>query len=466
MRFRTRWIGYVLIVLVLFGTLGVWSVQRSAQAQVESEAATSSWLTVLEVISLMKTRYVDDVDSIALISGYLETGTINGMLAEAVDDPYTRFMDVRAYEQMRIDTHGEYGGIGIMVGIRDERVTIIAPFDGTPGHEAGLTSGDVIVSIDGKSTEHMSLDEAVSMMRGPAGEGLILGIQRRGGDPFDVHIVRANIQVPSISKVELLTPGSLPELEHPVGYVRIQQFSDLTEQQLREALDQLDADGAQGLILDLRDNPGGSLYAAIGVANMFLADGPIMHIEERNRGRQSVHAVARGTRPYQPMVVLVNGYSASASEIVAGALKDRQRAVVVGMPTFGKGLVQSIIPLRDGSALSITSARYQTAGGHYIHEKGIEPDYVVTLSRLEDDWTGGSDDRSESGDPEAPIESSDEDAVEQGDEDSEALEEEQEVDYEEPLGPVDARPFSRDEQLLKALEVLSEMMDAAVERAD
>lgn len=362
---------------------GIWAVQSGVQAG--GDGSTESLRTVLEVVSLVKTQYVDNVDAIDLIGNYVQEGTINGMLRASLDDPYTRYMDVDAFSQMQIDTTGEYGGIGIMVGIQNDKLTIIAPFEDTPGHRAGLRPGDEIVAIDGRSTEHMSLDEAVSLMRGPEGEGLTLGISRQGGEPFFVHIVRSIVQVPSVSRAEIFAPGTFEGQSSSIGYVRLQRFSERTEPELRDTLETFEAAQVGGRIIDLRDNPGGTLAAAIDVANMFLEDGAIMHIVGRNDNRRTVYAFENGTFPYRPTVVLVNNFSASASEIVSGALQDRNYAPLVGATTFGKGLVQTVIPLRDGSALSLTSARYQTAGGRYIDGDGIPPDIAVDLSDDDDE---------------------------------------------------------------------------------
>jgi len=375
---KARWFVPFLVVTVLAAAFGAWTVQHRAEARAEG----ANLRTVLEVISLLKTQYVEEIDSLSLIAGFIEKGTINGMLESALDDPYTRYMDTRAYEQMQIDAYGQYGGIGIMVGMKDGRLSIIAPFEGTPGYQAGLRPGDFIVSVNGRTTEYMSLDEAVSLMRGPEGEPVVLGIQRSDAPPFEVEIVRAVIQVPSVSDVTFVPSGRFPGQAHPVGYVRLQRFSERTNEELENALRRLEAQNPAGLILDLRDNPGGTLSAAIDVANKFLADGPIVHIVGRDEARRTVYAFERGTHPYLPLVVLVNGFSASASEIVAGALQDRGRATLVGTPTFGKGSVQTIVPLRDGSALALTSARYQTAGGRFINEEGITPDFVVEMPQV------------------------------------------------------------------------------------
>lgn len=379
-----RWLLAVFLILTVAGGAAIWSAQMGARAD---GAGGESLRTVLEVISLLKTQYIEDVDALALISGYIETGTINGMIKAVIDDPYTRFLDVKGFEQMQIDTQGEYGGIGIMVGIKDDKITVVAPFEGTPGQLAGLRPGDVIVSIDGKSTEYMSLDEAVSLMRGPEGEKIRLGISRRDGEPFEVEIVREIIQVPSVTDVDLFPAGTFPGQHHPFGYIRLQRFSERTDAEMEEALLKLQSDAA-GLILDLRDNPGGTLGAAIDVANKFLPDGPIVHIVGRRGERRTIYAFPRGTHPRRPMVILVNGYSASASEIVSGALQDRGYALLVGTTTFGKGLVQTVIPLRDGSALSLTSARYETAGGRDIHSQGIAPDVVVEMPEMDEGSLG------------------------------------------------------------------------------
>ncbi|HEX6971522.1 MAG TPA: S41 family peptidase [Limnochordia bacterium] len=363
------------ITLVVGGSLAFSLTSRGASSG--GDRRFEDLRVVLEVISLVRTHYVDPVDVTGLVAAYIQKGTINGMLQAALHDRYTRFLPRRAYGQMQIETRGVFTGLGINVGIKDDRITVIAPIPGTPAARAGLLPGDRIVHIDGRPTDYMSLDEAVSLMRGERGSPVVLGIERANGQRSDVRIVRSVIEVPSVSQIEVLRPGTYPGLSAPVGYVRLLSFTERTEGELSEALERLEREGVRGLILDLRYNPGGLFGAAIGVANLFLEGGPIVHIVGRDRDRRTVFASGDGRRVNVPLVVLVNEYSASASEIVSGALQDRGVATLVGTRTFGKGLVQTVIPLRDGSALSLTTARYETAGGRQIDGSGIVPDVVV-----------------------------------------------------------------------------------------
>jgi carboxyl-terminal processing protease len=338
---------------------------------------------VLEVISLVKMQYVDPVEPSDLIRAYVDTGSINGMLLEALEDPYTRYLDQAAFAQMQIDTTGEFAGIGITVGMRDDRLTIVAPIPNTPGSHAGLLGGDRITHIDGRPTEFMSLDEAVSLMRGKPNTQVSLTIERGSEHPetFDVMITRAMIKAFSVSGTTVMRSGKWPVTE-PLGYVRLTQFSERSAAELRDAIKSLQAQQVKGIILDLRNNPGGLLTSAVEVAGLFLNGGPVVHIVGRGDEKQTLNA-PKGTTFDLPLVVMVNEYSASASEIVSGALQDRAAATLVGATTFGKGLVQVVVPMRDGSALSLTNSRYQTAGGRFIHEKGIEPDVEFILSEDE-----------------------------------------------------------------------------------
>jgi len=330
-------------------------------------------------MALVHVYHVEDVDMFSLVRAYLQKGTINGMLREVLEDDYTRYMDRHAFGRMQEDTvQGEFGGIGIVVGVRDGRLTIISPISGTPGFRAGLRGGDWILKVDGYETEFMSQDEAVSMMRGPVGEPVVLTIQR-GDEVWDVTIIREKIEVPSVERWTVITPDDVPHLAGPVGYIQLSNFNEKTMPQMNEALDRLLAAGIQGLILDLRNNGGGLLSTALQLADRFIENGPLVHVVSANNQRRTYMAEAEGTFPSMPMVVLVNQYSASASEIVAGALRDNGVAVLVGTQTFGKGSVQTVLPLRGGAGLALTTAHYETAGGHFIHGVGITPDVIVEV---------------------------------------------------------------------------------------
>lgn len=378
----------LLVTLVVGGSLAV-----ARQIVADDEGKPREELrTVLEVIALVKTQYVDPVEATELLRAYIDTGSINGMLAAVLEDPYTRHLDVQAFSQMQIDTTGHFAGIGIMVGLKDEKITVIAPIENTPAHRAGLRGGDRICAINSRSSEFMSLDEAVSLMRGKEGTKITLTIERGKTPPFerfDVTIIRAAIEVPSVADAVVLQGDAWPVTE-PVGYIRLTQFSERSSQELEEALQSMAAKQVKSLILDLRNNPGGLLTAAVEVSGKFLDGGPVVHIVGRDHEKKTLAAFPRATHSDLALVVLVNGFSASASEIVAGALQDRGVATVVGERTFGKGLVQVVIPMRDGSALSLTSARYQTAGGRFIHEKGIEPDVEVKLDQHTQEADEGS----------------------------------------------------------------------------
>jgi len=371
-----------LIIILLVSILSVSLVYGSYQANsqlVEGEKRYESIGTVLEVIALVKTRhYYQPVSTFELIKAYVTHGTINGMLKHALDDPYTRHMDAIAFENMMNTTTGIYGGIGLSVGIVDDRVTVVSPIKGTPGERAGFRRGDKIIAIDGKDTTHMTLDEAVSLMRGPEGTELDLTI-RRDEDNFEVHIVRELINVISVPEYYII------DEEHGIGYVEITNFSDRTYEELREALTYLDEAGQRALILDLRFNPGGTLSSSLQVANEFVSNAPLLYLEDQFGNRTPFESMEAGTREKIPMAVLINGSSASASEIVSGALQDNGLATLIGTTTFGKGLVQSLYPLRDGSALTVTEQGYLTSGGKDINGVGIEPDIVVEVTLEEEE---------------------------------------------------------------------------------
>lgn len=371
-----------LIIILIVSLLSVSLVYGSYQANTqvaEGETRYESIGTALEVIALVKTRhYFQPVSTFELVKAYVTHGTINGMLKHALDDPYTRHMDAIAFENMMNTTTGIYGGIGLSVGIVDDRVTVVSPIKGTPGERAGLRRGDKIMAIDGKDTTYMTLDEAVSLMRGPEDTELDLTIHR-DEEAFEVHIIRELINVVSVPDYYIT------DEEHGIGYIEITNFSDRTYEELRKALEFLDERGQKALILDLRFNPGGTLGAALEVANEFVSGAPLVYLEDQEGIRTPFDSMVEGTRKPMPMAVLINGSSASASEIVSGALQDNGLATLIGTTTFGKGLVQSLYPLRDGSALTVTEQGYLTSGGKDINGVGIEPDIVVEVTLEEEE---------------------------------------------------------------------------------
>ena len=319
-----------------------------------------------EILTIVQNNYVEEIDSQKLIRG-----AINGMLATL--DPHSSFMPPDVYREMQIDTRGEFGGIGIEITIRDDFLTIVSPIEDTPAFRAGLKAGDQIVKIGEKSTKGMSLIEAVSLMRGHKGTKLSITIMREGLDkPKEYSLVRENIKIKSV-RAKILEPG--------IGYVRVVQFQENTTDELRDKLSRLkkkNESELKGLILDLRNDPGGLLDQAVEVADLFLAQGLIVYTEGReDRSQMKFFAKSAGTESDYPMVVLINGGSASASEIVAGALQDHHRAVIMGTQSFGKGSVQTIIPLDKNMGLRLTTALYYTPSGRSIQAKGIVPDIVV-----------------------------------------------------------------------------------------
>lgn len=373
---RNRLVVWVAVFALIVGGSFTYGLTSRGESSLDNDRF-ENLRTVLEVVSLVRTQYVDPVDTSQLIAGYIQKGTINGMLQAALRDRYTRYLPRSDYRQMQIKTSGIFAGLGIHVLSKDDRITIIAPMPGTPAARAGLRPGDHIIRIDGRSTEYMSLDEAVSLMRGEQGTPVVLGIEREAVKSFDVRIVRDIVRVPSVTQVEVLDAKHFPGLREPAGYIRLVEFTERTDSELHEALAALTRQNVHGLILDLRYNPGGLLSAAISVTNLFLSEGPIVHVVGRDQQKRTVFAAGRSPRLDLPLVILVNQFSASAAEIVSGALQDRDVATLVGTRTFGKGLVQTVIPLRDRSAVSLTTARYQTPSGRSIDGTGIEPDVVV-----------------------------------------------------------------------------------------
>ncbi|HHV61476.1 MAG TPA: S41 family peptidase [Firmicutes bacterium] len=371
-----RWLVATLSMAALIGLLvalvaGAPRSQDLAGAGAQDRDGVKISRQVLEIIFLLKSYYYKEVNTTDLVNAYIEKGSIAGMLA-TLKDPYTRYMDPKAYKEMQENMKASFDGIGISIGMKDDHLTIIAPIEGTPGERAGLKPGDRIITINGKPTRDMAQDYAVSLMRGPKGTEVTLGIER-GGKTFEVKIIRDTIKVPQVESKML-------DKQDKIGYIYLATFfGDDTSARFEEALVRLQKEGMRGLILDLRYNTGGELDLGVDIAGKFLSSGdPIVHIVGRDGSRHTLYA-GPGRHFKVPMVVLVNEATASASEILSGALQDMKVAKLVGVKTFGKGLVQTIFPLSDGSAVSITTHRYLTAAGRSINHKGIEPDIVVKL---------------------------------------------------------------------------------------
>jgi carboxyl-terminal processing protease len=355
-------IGALLVVLTL-------SLGGSAVSKVTDNAATYEQLRLFtEVLNIVQNQYVDEVPPKDLIYNAIK-GTLRGL------DPHSSFLDPDSYREMQVETSGSFGGLGIEITLKDDILTVVAPIDGTPAYRAGLHTGDRILKIDGLSTKDMQLADAVKRMRGKPGSKVTISVLREGwSEPKDFDIVREQIRVQSVKTVEL---------GDGVEYLKLRQFQEQSPHDLEAALEKFAKNGMKALILDLRNNPGGLLTAAVEVSEKFIDDGKLVVYTEGRVRNQNMRFSAHAKRGYSqmPMVVMVNQGSASASEIVAGALQDWGRATIVGTQTFGKGSVQTIIPLSDGSGLRLTTAKYFTPKGRSIHGKGITPDVVVEVPK-------------------------------------------------------------------------------------
>jgi len=321
----------------------------------------------------------DYVDGENLTYQDLIQGALKGMLSTL--DPHSEFMTVSKFNELKEDTEGSYGGVGLQVHLKDGMLTVIAPMEDTPAFEAGILPGDQILRIDGKSTERLGMGDAVKLLRGEKASKVTLSILRPSlSEPKDFVLTREDIRVYTVKDRD--NRREFPLGTDRLGYVRITQFAEKTDDELESALARLEKQGLEGLVLDLRGNPGGLLDQAVAVSEKFLPKGrPIVSTEGRNRAAdQQRKASGKGKVRSYPLVVLINGGSASASEIVAGCLQDLERAVVIGEQSFGKGSVQNILPLNDGSALRLTTAKYYTPSHKVIHERGISPNIVVPIT--------------------------------------------------------------------------------------
>jgi carboxyl-terminal processing protease len=360
------------LVAAVAATVLVFSLHQDINAATANSSDTYKELNLFgEVFEAVRADYVGKVDDDSLIES-----AINGMLTSL--DPHSNYLNTKNFDDMKVQTRGEFGGLGIEVSMESGLVKVISPIDDTPAARAGLKPGDLITQLDGQPVQGMTLPQAVEKMRGPINSDVKLTIRRKGRDPFDVKLTRATIRIQSV-RSHLIGDD--------IGYIRITSFNEQTDVGLNNAIKNIKqqaGDKLRGVILDLRNNPGGLLDQAVAVSDAFLEKGEIVS----TRGRRSDDAQRYNARPGDvaaglPLAVLINGGSASASEIVAGALQDHHRAVLVGTRSFGKGSVQTIIPLTGHGAMRLTTARYYTPSGRSIQAKGIEPDIIVEAAKIE-----------------------------------------------------------------------------------
>jgi len=368
----------VLVVLTLNLAIGARLYLGSAEAA-EKDSAYPNLELFSVVMERIRKDYVDGKD---LTYQELVHGALKGMVNTL--DPHSEFLEPTKYKDLQDDTQGQFGGLGIVVSLKDEFLTVVAPMEDTPGFKAGILTGDRILKIGGKSTERLGLPDAVKSLRGDPGTEVRITIQRPStGMTKDLTLVRAVINVDMAKDIN--GRKQFPLGEDKIGYIRLTQFGEKTADELDAALRKLKDQGMQAFILDLRGNPGGLLDQAVEVCEKFLPRGQLVVSTEGRNQVQKYPAKGRGDQlNSQPMVVLVNSGSASAAEIVAGCLQDEKRAVLLGEKTFGKGSVQSILPLQNGAALRLTTAKYYTPSHKVIHEQGITPDIPVFMSDEEE----------------------------------------------------------------------------------
>ena len=371
-------------LFLLTGVLG-WESGRSAGLPEKPDDSYQYTLLFARVLQLIRQDYVDPSK---VSYKDLTYAALRGMLSSL--DPHSQFLDEEAFQDIQRETKGEFSGLGIVVGVKNGSLVILSPMEDTPGGRAGLMPGDRILKIDDRNTEKMTLAAAEKMLKGKPGEKVHLTLQRPtagavgGGTVFEVTLTHETIRVESVKDAHLLPPAIAGE--DKIGYVRIEEFAENTPTELDQALDGLEHEGIRGLVIDLRNNPGGLLDSAVAVAGKFVPpDTVIVSTKGRTADQsQEFRAPPERERPNYPLVLLINGYSASGAEIVAGALKDLHRAILVGETTFGKGSVQTVQPLGNGVGLRLTMAKYYTPSKKTIHEVGVAPDIEVPITDTEE----------------------------------------------------------------------------------
>jgi len=361
-------LGASTLVLSLF----VWATPAFAADEKKNDEETYRLLALFgDVFERVRAEYVEPPSEEEMIEA-----AITGMLAAM--DPHSSFLNAKSFKDMQVNTRGEFGGLGIQVTMEGGFVKVISPIDDTPAFRAGIESGDIVTHLDGESVQGLTLTQAVDKMRGKVGSDIRLSLVREGREPFDVTITRSVIKITSVKS----------RVEGKIGYVRITSFNEQTDKGLERAITKIKdevGDELQGIVLDLRNNPGGLLDQAIAVSDAFLDRGEIVSTRSRKpEETQRFNARTGDLASGLPVVVLINSGSASASEIVAGALQDHSRAVILGTKSFGKGSVQTVMPLSGNGAMRLTTARYYTPSGRSIQAKGVEPDIFVKQAKLKE----------------------------------------------------------------------------------
>ncbi|MEE9911892.1 MAG: S41 family peptidase [Deltaproteobacteria bacterium] len=414
-----KWPVFVVIILGLFAVFGPYSDSKVSAAKDKNIYKEIKLFN--EVLDMVQRNYVDNVDSTVLIQG-----AINGMIKSL--DPHSAFMTAEVYKELEVETQGRFGGIGIEITILKDVLTVVSPIEDTPAFKAGVKTGDQIIKIDGKSTKDITILEAVKKLRGPKDTKVTITILRENmTQPRDIVLTRAIIEVKSVKA---------KTFDDRIGYIRIASFHERTAADLRKALAEVTekTKPMKGLVLDLRNDPGGLLNQAIEVSDMFLKSGIIVSTRGRTKNMETkTMARENGGEISVPMVVLVNEGTASAAEIVAGALQDNGRALIVGTQTFGKASVQTVIPLEDGSALKLTTARYYTPSGRSIQAEGIKPDIVIKLTRPADEKENHFEERLREKDLKGHIKPAKEDGTQLDESKTESLKEMTDLDKDNQL---------------------------------
>jgi len=354
------------LVVSTFTTLAVSGVDNKKNDELYRQVELFS-----NTLAILQSDYVDEVKPKDLIYGALK-----GMISSL--DPHSQFMDPETYNELKVDTEGKFGGLGIEITVKDGLLTVVTPIEDTPAWKAGIKANDRIVKINNEITREMTLIDAVKKMRGKPGEAVNLTVLRESEKKIlEFKIVRGIIKIRDIKEARILEDG--------IGYIRLVEFSENTSQDMNSALETLSKANMNALVLDLRNNPGGLLDSAVKVTEKFIEKGKMVVYTKGRKASQNLEFISRASKPILniPMVVLVNEGSASGSEIVAGALQDYKRAIIVGMKSFGKGSVQTVLPLNDGSALRLTTSKYFTPLGKVIHGNGVIPDIVVEAGKIE-----------------------------------------------------------------------------------